>query len=319
MKKLIFVFSCGALYWLTLDAATGDGAQTVSAQASVSTDGAAAARPTAPKSHQDYFEVGLFGGALWPSSKIALYSTKHETFDTPVPELGLRVAYFPLSFLGAELEGAAGATKTASGAGADLWAVRAHGILQLPNSAVTPFVLIGGGYMGAGSNPTGDDRDKLFHFGAGVKARLDDFLGLRLDGRDDLTQKFAASTGTLAHSPELTLALTFTLDPVSHAPHKAPPPPDADGDGFPDADDKCPKEAGVAPDGCPPPKDSDGDGVIDLRDACPNEAGPAPTGCPDLDSDHDCVRIPADKCPDVPRFAHGRLPRSGSGSRRYRG
>jgi outer membrane protein OmpA-like peptidoglycan-associated protein len=287
MKKLTFVLSCGAFCSLTLGA-TPASAQTVAAQPSA-------------KSHENYFEVGLFGGALWPSSNIALYSAKHETFNTPVPELGLRVAYFPLSFLGAELEGAAGATKTASGAGADLWAVRAHGIVQLQSSAVTPFVLIGGGYMGAGSNPTGNDRDKLLYFGAGVKARLDDFLGLRLDLRDNLTQKFAASSGTLAHSPELTLALTFTLDPVSHAPPKAaPPPPDADGDGFPDADDKCPKEAGVAPDGCPPPKDSDGDGIVDLRDACPNQAGPAPTGCPDLDSDHDCVPIPADKCPDVP-------------------
>ncbi|HEX7451525.1 MAG TPA: OmpA family protein [Polyangiaceae bacterium] len=301
MKKLTFVLSCGALSSLALGATAS--AQTVSAQASVNNDGAHAGATTPAvspaKSHENYFEVGLFGGALWPSSKIALYSAKHEKFNTPVPELGVRVAYFPLSFLGAELEGAAGSTKTESGAKADIWALRAHGIVQLPNSPVTPFLLIGGGYMGAGSNPTGNDRDKLFHFGGGVKAGLDDFLGVRLDVRDNLTQKFAASSGTLAHSPEVTLSLTFTLDPVKGKPDVVPPPPDADGDGFLDADDKCPKEAGVAPDGCPPPKDSDGDGIVDLRDACPNEAGPAPTGCPDRDSDHDCVPIPADKCPDV--------------------
>jgi len=299
MKKLTFVLGCGALSSL-LFGTTGARAQTVGATASLSKDGASSV-PNQQRPHENYFEVGLFGGALFPSKDIALYSAKHEKFDSPVPELGLRVAYFPLSFLGAEVEGNAGFTKTESGARADIWATRAHAIVQLPGSSVIPFALIGGGYMGAGSNPSGNDRDKLFHFGAGVKVGLDDFLGLRLDVRDNLTQKFAASSGTLVHSPELTLGLTFTLDPVSKAPAKAaPPPPDADGDGFLDADDKCPKEPGVAPDGCPAPKDSDGDGIVDLRDACPNEAGPAPTGCPDRDSDHDCVPVPADKCPDVP-------------------
>jgi outer membrane protein OmpA-like peptidoglycan-associated protein len=300
MKKLSLVLSCGALTSLALGA-THASAQTVAAQASVNNDGAAASLATPEaKPHQNYFEVGLFGGALWPSTNIALYSAKHEKFDSPVPEVGLRVAYFPLSFVGAEVEGAAGSTKTESGAKADLWALRAHGIVQLPGYVVTPFALIGGGFMGAGSNPTGNDRDKLFHFGAGVKVGLDDFLGLRFDLRDNLTQKFAASNGTLAHSPEATLGLTFTLDPVSHQAPVVVPPPDADGDGFPDADDKCPKQPGVAPDGCPPPKDSDGDGVVDEKDACPNEAGLAPTGCPDRDTDHDCVPVPADKCPDVP-------------------
>jgi outer membrane protein OmpA-like peptidoglycan-associated protein len=202
--------------------------------------------------------------------------------------------------LRAELEGAARSTKTESGAHADIWAVRGHAIVQLPGHALVPFALIGGGVMGAGSVPTGDDHDKLFHFGAGVKLGLDDFLGLRFDLRDNLTQKFAASSGTLVHSAEATLGLTFTLDPESHAAPKVVPPPDADGDGFPDANDKCPTEPGVAPDGCPPPKDSDGDGIVDEKDACPNEAGLAPTGCPDRDPDHDCVPIPIDKCPDVP-------------------
>jgi len=301
MKKLTFVLGCGALSSLAL-AATAS-AQTVGAQASVNQDGAsadaAAPAPLPAKPHDNYFEIGLFGGLLWPSDNIALYSTKHESFNKPVPELGVRVAYFPLSFLGAELEGAAGSTKTESGSKADVWAVRAHGIAQLPNSRVTPFLLIGGGFMGAGSNATGTDRDKLFHFGAGVKAGLDEFLGLRLDVRDNLTQKFAASKGTLTHSPELTLGLTSTLDPVKAKLKAEPAAPDADADGIPDAADKCPNEAGVPPDGCPLPKDSDGDGIVDLRDACPNELGPAPTGCPDRDPDHDCVPIPADKCPEV--------------------
>ena len=31
------------------------------------------------------------------------------------------------------------------------------------------------------------------------------------------------------------------------------PPPDADGDGVPDAQDQCPSVSGLAPSGCPPP------------------------------------------------------------------
>src|SRR4051812_19372796 len=114
MKKLTSVLGCGAAFSFWLAAGT------------------ASAQTEPRKPLENYFEIGLFGGALWPSNNIALYSRAHETFNSPVPELGARVAYFPLSFLGAELEGAAGATKTESGSAADLWAARAHGILQFP-------------------------------------------------------------------------------------------------------------------------------------------------------------------------------------------
>jgi outer membrane protein OmpA-like peptidoglycan-associated protein len=260
-----------------------------------------AAAPTAKpgRAVDNYFEVGVFGGALWLSDNHALETRNHQPFKAQ-GELGARAAYFPFAFLGAELEGVAGGGKTQSGDPSDVWAVRGHALVQLPGNIVVPFALIGGGVLGAGSNVTGSDSDKLFEFGAGAKLSLDDFLGARVDLRDNLTQKYHASAGAQAHSPELLFGLTFTLDPVTHTPPKVVPPPDADGDGVLDADDKCPKEAGVAPDGCPPPKDSDGDGVLDERDACPNEAGPAPTGCPDRDPDHDCVPVPLDKCPDVP-------------------
>jgi hypothetical protein len=41
--------------------------------------------------------------------------------------------------------------------------------------------------------------------------------------------------------------------PVPPPPSTPPPPVDTDGDSFPDAQDHCPSEAGVAPNGCPPP------------------------------------------------------------------
>jgi len=283
-------------------------AQTVSSQVSLSDASAGAAAPPAvpaalakpARTEDTYFEVGVFGGLLWPSENHALNSKAHEAFKTPVPELGARLAYFPFSFLGGELEGAAGGTETKSGASADLWAVRGHAIFQLPGDVLIPFAVIGGGVLGAGSNPTGADSDKSFHFGAGAKVRFDDLLGLRLDVRDNMTQKWASSAGTQTHHPEATLGFTFMLDPVSHAAPKVVVPPDADKDGIPDATDKCPNDAGFPPTGCPPPKDSDGDGVSDEKDACPNEAGLPPTGCPDKDPDHDCVPMPLDKCPDTP-------------------
>lgn len=247
----------------------------------------------------NYFEAGLFGGIIKLSDDHALETHDHQPFKT-AGELGARVAYFPLSFLGAEFEGMAGGAKTQSGEPADVWAVRGHALVQLPGNIVVPFALVGGGVLGASSNATGSDSDKLFHFGIGAKLAIDDFLGVRLDLRDNLTQKYHASSGSQAHSPEATLGLTFTLDPTEKTPPKAAPPPDTDNDGVPDDADKCPKEAGPAPDGCPPPKDSDNDGITDERDACPNEAGPAPTGCPDKDPDHDCVPVPLDKCPDQP-------------------
>jgi len=299
MRKPTSLVTCTATLCLALCAPQAH-AQTPYATTSLadSSPPGDAPAPKPKRTDDTYFEVGVFGGALWLSDNHALEQRNHQPFKT-AGELGARVAYFPLPFLAGELEGAAGGSKTQSGDPADVWTVRAHALVQLPGSAVVPFALIGGGVLGAGSNATGTDSDKLFHFGAGVKVALDDFLGLRLDLRDDLTQKYHASSGTLAHSPEATLGLTFTLDPVSHATPAPKPPADADSDGVADASDKCPNQPGVAPDGCPVAKDSDGDGVIDDRDACPNEAGPAPTGCPDRDPDHDCVPVPQDKCPDV--------------------
>jgi outer membrane protein OmpA-like peptidoglycan-associated protein len=87
--------------------------------------------------------------------------------------------------------------------------------------------------------------------------------------------------------------------------------PDNDGDGIPDDVDRCPDVKGIAAEkGCPPP-DTDKDGIIDADDACPNEAGPVETkGCPDKDGDS--VRDADDKCPDqagVPEEA-GCLPKA---------
>lgn len=88
-----------------------------------------------------------------------------------------------------------------------------------------------------------------------------------------------------------------------------PVPPDADGDGVLDEDDKCPAEAGQgAADGCPPPPpplvsaDQDGDGVADADDKCVDKAEDKDgfedgDGCPDPDDDGDGVPDATDACP----------------------
>jgi outer membrane protein OmpA-like peptidoglycan-associated protein len=85
---------------------------------------------------------------------------------------------------------------------------------------------------------------------------------------------------------------------------------DSDGDGYPDAIDKCPteKEDGKPPeptDGCPAASDRDGDGIPDSVDQCPDKAEDKDgiqddDGCPEYDVDNDGVPDTEDKCPTQP-------------------
>ena len=77
---------------------------------------------------------------------------------------------------------------------------------------------------------------------------------------------------------------------------------DTDGDGVPDADDKCPTVAGLqAFAGCP---DGDSDGIADAEDKCPTQAGLAKyQGCPIPDTDADGVNDEEDKCVTEKGFA----------------
>jgi OOP family OmpA-OmpF porin len=256
---------------------------------------AAATAESTPVRH--IVEFGMFGGMMFPSPDHALFNRPpREEFDSPAPEIGFRASVLPWNYVALEVEGAAMPTKTASGQGAGLWAGRGHLVAGYPMSRFTPFVLVGAGALGGGANTHGTDTDPAIHFGIGGKLDLDDFVGLRLDLRDTLSQKAGASQGTQTHSPEVLVGLVFGISPAKAAPPAAPV--DTDGDGVADADDKCPKEPAKTPDGCPV-IDTDGDGVPDAKDACPTEAGSAPCGCPIRDADGDKVIDELDKCPNV--------------------
>ena len=263
------------------------------------------------------FELGVFGGVFLPGR------SAHELFDphrqlasltdgdpttqwfkpyrAVAPELGARVAYYPLSMLGGELEGGVMPTRILiDGQPADraiLYNFRGHVIGQLPFWRVAPFVLVGGGAIGT-TGALGDDIDQSVHFGGGVKLFLSHRVMMRLDVRDVVAARRRVDAGAVSY-PEVLLGVSAVLG------RKAParrPDRDSDGDGFLDRGDACPYEPGIAPDGCPE-RDRDGDGFLDSRDACPDVPGIAPDGCPERDRDGDGFLDSKDRCPDVPGVA----------------
>jgi outer membrane protein OmpA-like peptidoglycan-associated protein len=260
------------------------------------------------------FEAGLFGGVAFFPSEHNLQDLElaavngHDELDLGI-EAGLRVAFFPLTFFGAEVEGAMiFSSAKAGGDSATVLALRGHGILQLPIARLVPFVLVGGGVLALNSSAAslGDDSDPAFHFGGGFKFAATEYLSLRLDVRDTLLQRNkllpGVENGDMEHAVELLLGLSFTLGRTPWAPK----PSDRDSDGLIDREDACPNEPGPRPDGCPPPPpppDQDGDGFPDASDPCPTESEDnyppdGNDGCPNKDMDADGVPVPTDLCPE---------------------
>lgn len=253
-------------------------------------------------------EIGGFAGLLFISDNNSfrraptaagnrLSLSPYSEFKQPSPELGIRVGYYPLSFLGAELEGMAALAGTQGGDDASAVAARAQAVIQLPKWSVVPFILGGAGYWAVQNDVSGNDVDPAFHFGGGVKVAASGNMAFRLDLRDTITNQ-----GPGREQPnhiEVSLGASVVLGRPDPAPR------DSDGDGFIDFHDSCPTQAGVDPDGCPV-RDADGDQVPDSADQCPTEAGPAPAGCPVPESvavadvDSDGVEDSADECMTVP-------------------
>ncbi len=260
------------------------------------------------------WELGALVGVSFPNAG------SHELFDpykqrdaramgtdfwrpyrAAAPAFGLRAAWFPLRFLGGEVEGAVMPTRIledgAPGARANLFSVRAHFVGQLPFWRVTPFVVLGSGGIGT-TGALGEDFDPMTHFGAGVKVHLTHRTLLRLDVRNNVAARKEVDAGATSY-PEVLLGFSAVLG--RKTPKKAPA-RDSDGDGFLDRVDACPYEPGKEPDGCPE-RDRDGDGFLDSQDVCPDLPGIAPDGCPEKDRDGDGFLDSQDACPDVPGVA----------------
>ncbi len=250
-------------------------------------------------------ELGVFGGMTVFSRTHDLYdpatARPRESIARPTPDLGLRVAYFPLRFLGVEAEFSALPARYDGLGAAFVYGLRGHGVLQLPLFRVVPFIVGGYGLMGVSSpqSVAGKDVDPVGHYGAGVKYFVNRHLALRLDIRHLVAAQAAEQKDGTSHLQVL-LGLSVTLNRARA--RSQPDDPDRDRDGFKNDVDRCPDDPGIAPDGCPD-RDSDGDSFMDSVDACPEVKGVAPDGCPVKDRDNDSFLDAVDACPDEPGVA----------------
>jgi outer membrane protein OmpA-like peptidoglycan-associated protein len=272
-------------------------------------------------------ELGLWVGVLFPSKRHEFYdpnTAMQRRLRIAAPDLGFRFGYYPLRWLGGELEAGLMPTRTDLDARSLLYTVRGHAIFQIPLWRLAPFLVVGGGGMGIGgpNRPLGRDIDASFHWGPGLKLFLNRWLALRLDLRHLVGARVGYKNGASSDF-EILLGLSFTIrtksrdgdqddDGVRDSKDKCPSTPgekptgcpngDRDGDGVRDDDDKCPDDPGNQPDGCP--GDTDDDGVRDHEDRCPSVAGKEADGCPP-DADKDGIFDATDKCRNKPETRNG--------------
>ena len=262
------------------------------------------------------FEGGIFAGIMIPARDLELFEADRDlprqgfrTLGRVAPEIGGRLGYYPIRWVGIEAEGGAMPTR-AGGESATLWAVRGHVVGQLGMWSITPFALVGAGAFGVASSraSVGNDVDAGLHLGLGLKAYLTRRAMIRLDLRDIITTRRGVAKGA-TNTLEVLLGVSIVLGRKRDVDAKESPPPtkdpDRDGDGVLDFYDRCPEVPGPKPSGCPPEGDRDGDGFLDPDDLCPDEPGIAPDGCPDRDPDKDGILDPEDKCPKEPETKNG--------------
>lgn len=179
--------------------------------------------PQKPELHM--IEAGLMGGVMLPSSNHDLFQERfdvlidHQTLNRVAPSFGFRLGYYPIRWVGAELEQTLTPTRTRdTDDRATLFSIRGHLLAQMP-WRVTPTVHIGGGAMGISAGAAlGRDIDRALHFGGGVKIHVTRWAAIRLDARDIITEGFG---GGLAHSPEVLLGIAGVIGRRSaHAPKR---------------------------------------------------------------------------------------------------
>jgi OOP family OmpA-OmpF porin len=262
-------------------------------------------RKFAPERHM--VEIGLWAGLLVPNRRHEFYDPRvagHVELKPVAADLGFRLGYYPLRWLGGEFEVGVMPTRTEADARATLYAVRGHVVGQLPWWRLAPFLVIGGGGMGVGSSDgsLGDDIDASFHWGPGLKFFANQWVAIRLDLRHLVGARVGLNEGATSHFEAL-LGVSLTIR-TKRKKQDGGDSGDPDGDGVYGSNDRCPQEKGVHPDGCPGP-DRDGDGVGDSTDECPDEPGPAPSGCPAPDKDADGIADDDDDCVTKPETRNG--------------
>ena len=286
--------------------ASAEGSISVSTSTELEADGDAETRPMrkwAPE--RNMWELGLWVGVLVPNREHEWYDPRvvtQQPYKRAAFDLGARVGYYPLRWLGGELEVGVMPTRLESDARATMYAIRGHVVGQLPWWRLTPFLVVGGGGHGVSSpdGAAGKDIDASFHWGPGLKFFINRYLAVRLDLRHLVGARLVANNGAASHFEAL-LGLSVTLGRKKGGDKRND---DPDGDGFVGSDDKCPDQPGIYPDGCPD-ADQDGDGVADSVDECPDEPGSPPDGCPGKDQDGDGIEDDVDDCVSDPETKNG--------------
>jgi len=276
------------------------------------------------------FELGIYGGIFKASSEHEFYRPNinnpptygHQALKLG-GDIGIRAGFYPLSFLGIELEGGVMPTKVVDGSKATLYTFRPVLLAQLPYR-IAPFVRANFGMIGISSPTLGKDTDPTIGVGGGVKFYINKWLLLRLDIVDNIATRFQVGNKR-SNNLEVLLGIGFRFGGKKDEP--ARPLIDTDQDGLydpgqvgvaPPDEDACPTQPGPRENrGCPL-IDSDGDGLFDPGqvgvppenvDACPQEPGPRENqGCPLIDTDKDGLfdpgqPVPAteiDACPKEP-------------------
>lgn len=172
-----------------------------------------------------WFEVGLFTGPLFILSSHNLQEMQYEHRDYDIPSwlVGVRGAFFPIQFVGVEVEYAHGwgsvdteGRLAGLGPGSDttnIDTVRGHVVGQLPvGKRFFPFATLGAGWLHAMSDNLGNDGDFILTGGIGAKIRANKQLMPRLDLRLDMTQKEGGTfwDGVTVH-PEILVGLSVVL------------------------------------------------------------------------------------------------------------
>lgn len=171
-------------------------------------------------------EVAIVVGVYVPGRNHELYEASldlpNQGFRTykPGPELGVRVSYLPLRFLGIELEGEAMPTRASNDANATIWMVRSGLLAQLPHWTVAPFAVVGGGALGVVSerSAVGNDVDFGMYFGGGLKAHFSRRIQVRWDIRDVVSYKRGEFKSFGNHNFESLLALVLMFDVATARP-----------------------------------------------------------------------------------------------------
>ena len=160
-------------------------------------------------------EGGLYGGVILPSPRHNLFQASQgegfawERLAPAAASFGLRLGYYPIRWVGAELEQGLVPTHTReTDTRVNLFTVRAHVLGQLPYR-LTPTVHAGAGVIGVSQDSAlGGEVDTAIYFGAGAKFYATRWLVVRLDVRDVITE--ARGSG-VAHSPEILLGVGAVL------------------------------------------------------------------------------------------------------------